>query len=38
MEKEVSRREVIKVSGATGAVLAMAPRITLVQEPKAIQL
>ena len=38
MEKEVSRREFLKVSVATGAVLAMAPNITLAQEPKAIQL
>jgi SagB-type dehydrogenase family enzyme len=38
MEKEVSRREFIKVSVATGAVLAMTPSITLAQEPKAIQL
>jgi nitroreductase len=38
MEKEVSRREFLKVSVATGAVLAMAPNITLAQESKAIQL
>ena len=38
MEKEVSRREFLKVSVATGAVLAMAPKIALAQEPKAIQL
>ncbi len=38
MEREVSRREFLKVSVATGAVLAMAPRIILAQEPKTIQL
>jgi len=38
MEKEVSRREFLKVSVATGAVLSMAPGIALAQEPKAIQL
>ena len=38
MEKEVSRREFLKVSVATGAVLAMAPNIALAQDPKAIQL
>jgi nitroreductase len=38
MEKEVSRREFLKVSVATGAVLAMAPNIALAQESKAIQL
>jgi len=38
MEKKVSRREFLKVSVATSAVLSMAPSITLAQEPKAIQL
>jgi nitroreductase len=38
MEKKVNRREFLKASVATGAVLSMAPTITLAQEPKAIQL
>lgn len=38
MEKAVNRREFLKVSVATGAVLAMAPSISFAQEPKAIQL
>ena len=38
MEKEVGRREFLKVSVATAAVLSMAPGIALAQEPKAIQL
>ena len=37
-EKEVSRREFLKVSVATGAVLAMAPNLALAQELKPIQL
>lgn len=38
MEKDVSRREFLKVSVATGAVLTVAPNIIFAQEPKAIQL
>ena len=38
MEKDVSRRDFLKVSVATGAALAMAPSMALAQEPKAIQL
>jgi len=38
MEKKMSRREFLKVSAATGAILSMAPTITLAQEPKPIQL
>ncbi len=38
MEKDVSRRDFLKVSVATGAALAMAPSMALAQEPKAIHL
>ncbi|MGA3084571.1 MAG: SagB/ThcOx family dehydrogenase [Thermodesulfobacteriota bacterium] len=38
MEKQVNRREFLKVSVATGALLSMAPSIALAQGPKAIQL
>ena len=38
MEKKMSRRELLKVSAATGAILSMAPNISLAQEAKPIQL
>jgi nitroreductase len=38
MEKKVSRREFLKVSAATGAILSMTPNISLAQEAKPIQL
>ncbi len=38
MEKKISRREFLKASAATGAILSMAPTITLAEEPKTIQL
>jgi nitroreductase len=38
MEKKVNRREFLKVSVATGAILTMAPNIPLAEEPKPIQL
>ena len=38
MEKKMSRREFLKASAAIGAVLSMAPTITLAEEPKPIQL
>jgi len=38
MEKKMSRREFLKASAATGAILSMAPSITLAEEPKSIQL
>ncbi|MGZ3494944.1 MAG: nitroreductase family protein [Thermodesulfobacteriota bacterium] len=38
MEKKMSRREFLKVSAATGAILSMAPSINLAEEPKSIQL
>ncbi len=38
MEKKVNRREFLKASVATGAILSMAPGIGLAQEPKPIQL
>jgi len=38
MEKKISRREFLKASAATGAILSMAPSITLAEEPKTIQL
>jgi nitroreductase len=38
MEKKVNRREFLKVSVATGAILTMAPNITLAEETKPIQL
>jgi hypothetical protein len=38
MEKKMSRREFLKASAATGAILSMAPTITLAEEPKTIQL
>ena len=38
MEKKISRREFLRASAATGAILSMAPRITLAEEPKPIQL
>ncbi len=38
MDKKVNRREFLKVSVATGAILSMAPGIGLTQEPKPIQL
>ena len=38
MEKKMSRREFLKASAATGAILSMTPNISLAQEPKPIQL
>jgi nitroreductase len=38
MEKKMSRREFLKASAATGAILSLAPSITLAEEPKPIQL
>ena len=38
MEKKISRREFLRASAATGAILSMAPSITLAEEPKPIQL
>jgi hypothetical protein len=38
MEKKMNRREFLKASAATGAILSMAPSITLAEEPKTIQL
>jgi hypothetical protein len=38
MEKKIDRREFLKVTAATGAILSMAPTIALAQERKAIQL
>ena len=38
MEKRISRREFLKVSAATGAILSMTPNISLAQEAKTIQL
>jgi hypothetical protein len=38
MEKEISRREFLKVTATTGAVLSMAPPIVLAEEQKPIQL
>ena len=38
MEKKVNRREFLKASVATGAILSVAPGIALAQEPKPIQL
>jgi len=38
MEKKISRREFLRASAATGAILSMAPCITLAEEPKPIQL
>jgi nitroreductase len=38
MLKEMNRREFLKTSAATGAILSMAPSITLAEEPKTIQL
>ena len=38
MEKRISRREFLKASAATGAILSMAPNITLAEEQKPIQL
>jgi nitroreductase len=38
VEKKMSRREFLKASAATGAILSMAPSITLAEEPKSIQL
>ncbi len=38
MDKKIGRREFLKASMATGAVLSMAPHITLAEEQKAIQL
>jgi nitroreductase len=38
MEKKISRREFMKVSAATGAILSMTPNISLAQEAKTIQL
>ena len=34
----MNRREFLKASSATGAILSMAPSITLAEEPKTIQL
>ena len=38
MEKRINRREFLKASAATGAILSMAPKITLADEQKPIQL
>jgi nitroreductase len=38
MEKRISRREFLKVSATTGAILSVAPNITLSEEQKPIQL
>ncbi len=38
MEKKMSRRDFLKVSAATGAILSMTPNISLAQEAKPIQL
>jgi nitroreductase len=38
MEKKISRREFLKATATTGAILSMAPNITLAEEPKPIQL
>jgi len=38
MEKKMSRREFLKASAATGAILSMTPNISLAQEIKTIQL
>lgn len=38
MEKQVSRRDFLKASAATGVILSMAPNISLAQEPKPVQL
>jgi len=38
MEKKINRREFMKASVATGAILSMAPSITLAEEQKPIQL
>jgi len=38
MEKKISRREFLKASAATGAILSMTPNISLAQEAKTIQL
>ena len=38
MLKEISRRDFLKASAATGAILYMTPNISLAQEPKSIQL
>jgi nitroreductase len=38
MEKRISRREFLKATATTGAILSMAPNITLAQEQKPIQL
>lgn len=37
MEKRMSRREFLKATATTGAILSMAPNITLAEEPKPIQ-
>ncbi len=38
MEKKVNRREFLKASAAAGAILSMAPNISLAQQQKPIQL
>jgi hypothetical protein len=38
MEKKLSRREFLKASAATGAILCMTPTVALAQEAKSIQL
>jgi hypothetical protein len=38
MENKMSRRDFLKASAATGAILSMVPNISLAQEPKPIQL
>ena len=38
MENKINRREFLKVSAATGAILSMTPNLSLAQQPKAIQL
>ena len=38
MEKKMNRREFLKVSAATGAILSMAPNISLAEDQKPIEL
>jgi nitroreductase len=38
MEKRISRREFLKVSAATGAIMSMSPNTGFAEEPKPIQL
>jgi secreted PhoX family phosphatase len=38
MKKKMNRREFLKVSAATGAILSMAPNISLAEDQKPIEL